>query len=169
MGDYFKPLRRKLGVVTLVMACVLTGAWMRSTVAIDGFAITLPKNRYSVRSYNHQILWDHQHVDQGKLYHPFFDSLSMKIDKDFKFSDPRDRRKEGDKMVAFGDFYILRGKRFAGFKSHFVPTPGPAVPFLEVRAQTPYWSIVAPLTLLSAWLLFSKPRSKSTSPEVDRG
>ena len=30
MGDYFKPLRRKLGLVTLVMACVFMAAWVRS-------------------------------------------------------------------------------------------------------------------------------------------
>ena len=28
----------------------------------------------------------------------------------------------------------------------------------EPQFQVPYWSIVAPLTLLSAWLLVSKPR-----------
>ena len=30
MPDYFKPLRRKIGVVTLVLACVFAAMWVRS-------------------------------------------------------------------------------------------------------------------------------------------
>jgi len=30
MGEFFKGWRRKTGVVTLVMACVFTGGWVRS-------------------------------------------------------------------------------------------------------------------------------------------
>jgi hypothetical protein len=30
MGDYFKPWRRKIGVVTLVVACVFMAGWIRS-------------------------------------------------------------------------------------------------------------------------------------------
>ena len=28
MGDYFKPWRRKIGVATLVMACVFAAGWV---------------------------------------------------------------------------------------------------------------------------------------------
>lgn len=40
MGDYFKLWRRKIGVVTLLMACVFMVAWMRSLIATD--SVTLP-------------------------------------------------------------------------------------------------------------------------------
>lgn len=30
MVSYFKPLRRKLGVITLVLACALTALWVRT-------------------------------------------------------------------------------------------------------------------------------------------
>ena len=30
MREFFKPWRRKIGVVTLVMACVLMAGWVRS-------------------------------------------------------------------------------------------------------------------------------------------
>ena len=35
MRDYFKPLSRKLGVLTLVMACALMAIWMRSYSQVD--------------------------------------------------------------------------------------------------------------------------------------
>jgi len=35
MGKFFKGWRWKIGVLTLVMACVLMGGWMRSFVATD--------------------------------------------------------------------------------------------------------------------------------------
>lgn len=34
------------------------------------------------------------------------------------------------------------------------------------RANAPYWSVVTPLTVLSAWLLISKPRQ--LKPESDQ-
>src|SRR4051812_37506464 len=37
MPTYFKPLRRKLGVVTLVTACVFAAGWVRSVFVADIF------------------------------------------------------------------------------------------------------------------------------------
>src|ERR1700677_2622214 len=39
MPTYFKPLRRKIGVVTLALACVFAGAWIRSRDNIDAASI----------------------------------------------------------------------------------------------------------------------------------
>ena len=36
MGDYFKLWRRKIGVVTLVVACVFAVGWVRSQFVEDG-------------------------------------------------------------------------------------------------------------------------------------
>jgi hypothetical protein len=38
MGDYFKPWRRTIGVLTLLMACVFAGAWVRSLIVCDEYA-----------------------------------------------------------------------------------------------------------------------------------
>lgn len=35
MGAFFNPWRRKFGVLTLAMACLLAGAWLRSLSADD--------------------------------------------------------------------------------------------------------------------------------------
>ena len=49
-----------------------------------------------------------------------------------------------------------------------------AIDFVEGRTSIPYWSIVIPLTLLSAWLLLSRPPlrksiSRTRSEFADRG
>jgi hypothetical protein len=35
VGESFKPLRRKVGVLTLLMACAFVAAWVRSFTASD--------------------------------------------------------------------------------------------------------------------------------------
>src|SRR4051794_20138993 len=37
--DYFKPWRRKIGVLTLVITCVFMTGWMRSFATWDGIQI----------------------------------------------------------------------------------------------------------------------------------
>jgi hypothetical protein len=39
MGEFFKPWRRKLGVVTLVLACVFTAGWVRSLSRVNYIGI----------------------------------------------------------------------------------------------------------------------------------
>lgn len=158
MGAFFKPWRRKAGCVTLLTACVFAAGWVRSLTICDGMAITFTKSRYSVRSYRHQILWDHEHVKNGRLYHPFFSHFRVII-SEATHSDPFDGFRECHWRVSAGDFYIASGIGLAGYYSNFVPKPGPPVRFSLMIAQTPYWSIVLPLTLLSAWLLLGTPRS----------
>jgi len=44
VGEFFKPTRRKLGVMTLVIACVFAAGWMRSLFFIDGISFTSGKD-----------------------------------------------------------------------------------------------------------------------------
>jgi len=37
MGEFFKGLRRRIGIVTLLMACVFMGGWIRSPHHCDSF------------------------------------------------------------------------------------------------------------------------------------
>ena len=41
MPEYFKPWRRKLGTLTLLMACVFMSAWTRSLIMDDQISIPL--------------------------------------------------------------------------------------------------------------------------------
>ena len=38
MGEFFKGWRRKVGVLTLVMACMFMAVWIRSSLVIDKIA-----------------------------------------------------------------------------------------------------------------------------------
>lgn len=44
MGNYFKPLRRKFGVVTLLVACLFAAAWVRGLTTADQFAARISKD-----------------------------------------------------------------------------------------------------------------------------
>ena len=96
--NYFKPLRRKLGVATLPMACVFMAGWVSSLEA-----------PYVRKAYRVGI----------ELTGPGF------------------------KVVGeLGRYQPGRGWQHEGL----------------FRIPVPYWSIVIPLTLLSGYLLLSKPR-----------
>lgn len=165
MRGFFRGWKQKVGLLTLVIACALSVEWARSFTICDGVAVTFYRSRYSARSYRQQILWDHHSIATGQLYHPFFNHFSVEI-ATAQHLDPFSSLRERDWCWIAGDFYIAHGWGMAGHPSNFVPTPGPPVRYSLLIAQTPFWSIVLPLTLLSAWLLLSKPR-KSKPKIVD--
>ena len=50
MGEFFSGWRRKIGVVTLVTACVLMAGWIRSLRDGDVFCVKISAELYSLRS-----------------------------------------------------------------------------------------------------------------------
>ena len=117
MGEYFKPWRRKIGVVTLVMACVVVAGWVRGRCVRDfvDSGRYLPGSRGIV-------------IDNNR------DSFTLKT-------------REGPTIC------LLPG----GEINTVLPVSDAKV-VLVTLIRIPYWSIFIPLTLLSAYLLFSKPR-----------
>src|SRR5579862_3974266 len=58
MPTYFKPLRRKVGVATLVMACVFAAGWVRSMFYYDDlFCDTDPRHRECLISHRNNLCW----------------------------------------------------------------------------------------------------------------
>lgn len=110
MWSYFKSLRRKFGVVTLVIACVLAAGWVRSFYIFDVYT----QSQETVFA-----------SDKGGFgaYTP----TSVKV-------------------TANGTTAFLRE--------------------LKQRWSVPYWSVVVPLTLLTTWLLLSKPRARQPKPHL---
>src|SRR5689334_11887992 len=45
MGEYFKPFRRKIGVITLVMACVFSAGWIRSRNTSDFLRLNVGRDQ----------------------------------------------------------------------------------------------------------------------------
>ena len=68
MGGYFKPWRRKIGVVTLVMACVLMAGWVRSLTVADH--IDIPRNNRL-----HMLNSRHGHLVYCQFEQDFFPKL----------------------------------------------------------------------------------------------
>src|SRR5580698_5128736 len=62
MREFFRGWKRKVGVVTLLMACVLTVGWMRSWTITDWYIIRGRDNAlHSFVSSNNWVGWIMQH------------------------------------------------------------------------------------------------------------
>jgi hypothetical protein len=172
MPNYFKPMRRKIGVLTLLMVCVLSVGWIRSFANYDFFSIQTRPVENVIISMRGFIAWNRDVVDPHKWFRgndlftcdcapfntwPPGDTIDqMQLTHEFKF----------------GDFHFGSGRRFGG-GGRLNMTDGVLEYFprelRETEADTvgvsaPYWSIVIPLTLVSAWLLLSKPRQLKEKP-----
>lgn len=155
MGDVFKGWRRKIGVVTLVMACVLMAGWARSQRIGECFNVShAGTRRYDLGS------------DQNRV---FLSLLSAQSGDSIRL-----RNSNGTEV--FVPFYMKMSRglerrltecktewrcQLWGFEIWKVQTPDiPQFRNLTVMF-IPYWSIVLPMTLLSAYLILWKPRSKA--------
>ena len=129
MGDYFKPWRRKFGLLTLVTACVFAVAWVRSISVVDSVRCRLIP-AVSLR------------LHSGEIY-CFLTSNPRISQTDPMVSCSSDKASSWGKLEFEGQWGSL------GFG--FIQQPG------RMTVGMPYWSIVVPLTLISAWLLLSMP------------
>ena len=152
MGEYFKPMRRKIGCITLLMACVFVGGWVRSLRIQD--AIVVPYGRGS----SVQVVSACQCLILVSASDPM-SPVSMNKFSWWSESVPS----------YLGDYYRLRFmeviptikcRRFHPSEFRHSQTSTVANCY-----HIPYWSIVIPLTLISAFLLLSKPR-KSTPTKI---
>jgi len=129
MGDFFKPWRRKTGVVTLVMALTLACGWARSRVVADQLAIRIGPDR---------VFWMISNDDWTGL------------------------------AILKAGPYEYRESSFQYWNSVPLPNHRNGGPFSGINHSWdwyvrryyifPYFLLVIPLTLLSAWLLLSKAR-----------
>jgi hypothetical protein len=110
MLEFFKPWRRKLGCITLVMACAFMAGWVRGQLVVTQL--------FSVRA----------------------------TSDDFAFY-----------QSALTRNGLIFCKRIGS--NHVVD--------YEWYHTIPYWSVVLPLTILSAYLLLSKPRPPKPATLVE--
>ena len=156
MGHYFKPLRRKIGFVTLVMACVFAGAWVRSVGIHDLVGVNFSsQSSVFVESSEQTIGFGMERANSKRIW----DSFPAWKTEPSSGIKPLDDKEHVRWNMQWHDFGI--GGNYQYYPDNFL---------LEVHA--PYWSIVIPLTLLSAWLLILKPRpstpKKITKPIAEK-
>lgn len=144
MRDLFKPWRRKIGAATLVMACVFAAGWVRSLSTLD--FIRLPRGNCAVISgsqrfyvfFGSSVMYHMQRADTGN-------DMVVKL-----FPSPHE-------IIYLYDVDSLPAPDQLGvYRSADATQP--------LSRMIPYWSLVIPLTLLSACLLLSKRRPKLNQP-----
>ncbi len=153
MGDYFNPWRRKIGCMTLVLACLFIAGWVRSQHFSDFIKCRIgPQHWLFLRSNNDSFA-----LSLLKEYQPgqftffrIFDSSPVQVDR-------------SDAEYLLFDFY---GFQF-GVDDGTAPSAGVRIsnPPTSYFCHAPYCSIVIPLTLISAYLLLTKSR-KATPNKI---
>lgn len=150
MRECFKGWRRKAGVATLGLACVLAVLWVRSLTIADFIAFRV----------NRQVSYD-VFTNDSRL------TLERSINADLGGESPlRWFGYVAADASPLEDNYenVEREWRWLGFLFTSETRTNPKSRSWSI----PFWSIVIPLTLLSAYLLSKRPpvkRSEDTHPD----
>jgi hypothetical protein len=145
MREFFRGWKRKVGCVTLLLACVFTAGWLRSRFVTDH--ITLTTKAYPLITITNRLS-----ILEASW---FDDKLKLTFHRRWTVTPITAQSKPSPNSKLFfwwdtpplstGGREIHRGDSFA------------------IR----YFVIVIPLTLLSAFLLLSKPRPSNQKTTVD--
>lgn len=149
MWAHFKSLRRKIGIVTLVMACVCFVAWIRSFQKMDRVIRSSNGALSSVTLYHGSLYWFRVTPSEGET---------------------STRWRSSDAPTApisvWQDYEPTSRLNWCGFDFGAGRSKNGSEIVLNLWA-IPCWSIVLPLTLLSAWFLLSKPRTGKPEPTLE--
>lgn len=168
MREFFRGCRRKAGCVTLVLACLLMGVWVRSRVYTDGVMVYRDKHvSWFVASSKGGVKWigayDPEGIWSGDSFGWFSHSLKN-LDRKLQpaqFGGNWPVRPEEDEALwpAFygQDMVWNQHWQMLGF---CIGDANLGSPRVYVR-QIPYWSIVLPMTILSAYLILWKPQKRT--------
>ena len=164
MGDFLKSWRRKAGCVLLVMVTFLWGCWVRSlktadVIGIPGMYSPRTKSFFLIASTSRGLEWRHVWSNKGKGHffgRPSGSWISTSI--------------EEEAATRPYQFQVTWNKSYSGIRLEG-GTWGK--PHLHVGNMSicviPYWFIVFPLTLLSAYLILwpGKQPVRQTKALVD--
>jgi hypothetical protein len=148
MWSYFKPLRRKIGVATLVLACVFATGWVRSLIVCDG--LLPPWGPGELWSKNGAMILVTSILPRDPQASTSFEWLR------YPLADARFIYENGSFGCSWRFEFVQSGICDCSLN-------GPRVVFTVYKLW--YGFITIPLTLLSAWLLLSKPQEKKSTIE----
>ena len=200
MGDFFKPWGRKIGVVTLVMACVFMMGWIRSQTVAD--SLTYSTGHHSEVSWfsmagmiclqKLRIDTQERSAETAPPEAPTRRTLELETDDpdsptsieisetswatpilmsaDRPFPTWETRSLSDQELSSMLEWrWLLFGFGIADFDYVGSVISGKRDVLSEKIYAIPYWSIVILLTLLSAYLLLSKPRVATPKTVVEKG
>ncbi len=153
MGDFFFGWRRKSGIVLLVCALMFMVGWVRSSFKFDSMLMRGSQSLNQISSIDGS-LWYLRTITQPDGI-PLIGWNSAEISKvdGFRYDDKGLRvRFVPSDYVDVKWRWEWEGFHFGAGESKY--TRGEETEFGVI----PYWSVVLPLTLLSAYLLLSKPQ-----------
>jgi hypothetical protein len=140
MYEFFHGWRRRVGIVTLVMACCLMAGWVRNYVMCDVFSIHGGRsNLQRFVSVQGRTWWMDVQEQDGSLctrWHQCSHNTNIVICR------PED---------------LTWRRNFGGFELGEFPEVNIGS---ATYAIVPYWSLVVPLTLLSACLILCQPAKR---------
>lgn len=148
MREFFQEWRRKVGCVTLVLACALMGMWMRSQAVEDWLVHCTDDGILGLFSRPCGISWTrHSQWPPEELFAPpgSWQTLSY-------VAKPPYRNRF--------DNYIMHD-RWQALGFDFCNCQEPYSTNRVADWTIPYWSLVLPLTLLSLYLFLWKPRKRA--------
>lgn len=149
MGSYFKSLRRKIGVVTLVLACVFMAGWLQS-FRVD---YLVEYRQHMLISIDGGLVWERP-VRQPSVQSHDFHFLSRDLKKFPFLAAPFTAPTPDDKWR-----WSCAGFVIAEYEVAVTTAAGTVSLETNRFYRVPYWSITVSLTLISALLLLSKPRA----------
>lgn len=159
MGDFFHGWRRKAGLTTLAMACLLAVAWMRSRVYGDFITFDRgDRTNQFLASFQGGIKWirsSHESVVAPTIPPRFLFSIRFVAESD-----------ESLQPIFAGQINTGWEWQWRGFG--FVCGKAVVSGYIVSVWKVPYLSLVSPLTLLSAWLILIKPRPAKAAKESSR-
>ena len=152
MGEFFKGWRRKVGVLTLVTACVFMGGWVRSYTTTDIVRVWTGKKR----------------VDE---FNSDFSRLAWVRWENYQSIPAFCTSEEANELDLFHCYGVPCLSHWYEFK--YGSEQYEHGSFRRVVWMIPYWSVIVPLALISFWLFLSNPRKsppkKMTEPIAVEG
>ena len=174
MGDFFQGWRRKVGLLTLLMACVFMAGWVRSLFMRDDFGFWHGSENTVLTTYPSGLLCVRRECGE-QVAAPWNWTCR-----------PQEADETAESIVLSEVLHAIEWRQQWFLIEVGVAKFDPITAMLKtvtnerhnreviarfprINRQTflkiPYWSIVGTLTLISAYLLLIKPR-KSTSKKI---
>lgn len=167
MFEYFRGWKRLAGLITLVLACVLSAVWFRSDSANDTISIPISHTEYlQFASSNQRLIFGFIRVTpinpEWRQRIPLWMTNPVEISgvrrKQWRFL------KLGNHLL---DKYFDKDRPNVGMGRDWkrIQTGSGELTTDYQYISTMYWWFVIPLTMLSGWLLLSK-RRQQTKPKL---